>query len=205
MSFLPISWEQLTELKKTSEKIEGFFLSTDSSDWDNSWAERGAFLYVCIRFLNDETVNGRLNKSAIPLLLQASNYKDRPEAESVLLLHPETKGIFYYKERAHFSLVDSAIMIGEKGYSLFDVKFNQERKITHISFLKEGIPLEDLEQVASATADSDGSGEEKDPILEATDFAKQHSSSCTNWPILNYNHSNELPDYLIDTEEAVNY
>ena len=36
----------------------------------------------------------------------------------------------------------------------------------------------------------------KDVILEVKAFAKQTTSSCANWPILNYKHSDQIPDYL---------
>lgn len=198
--FPPLSKEQLIVLKEKSKTMEGFFMTTDLSDLDNSWAERGFYLYVCIRFLNDSTVNNLLNKSAIPLLIQASNYKNKPEAESLLLLHPKVKNIFYYKERKHFQLTDSAILIRDRTYNIFDVTFNSSGRITHVSFLKEGASMEELEQVLSQERENEEDGNKakntKDVILEVRGFAKQYSSSCSGWPILNYDHSNEPPDYL---------
>lgn len=213
--FPSLSQGQLIDLKKISETIEGFFITTDLSDLDSSWAERGFYLYVCIRFLNDETVNKKLNKSAIPLLIQVSNHKDKPEAESVLLLHPKTLksgagGIFYYEERKNFQLADSPIVIRDKEYNIFDLEFNQKGKITHISFIKKGATPEDLKEAEKNGEeedddDDDGkkNGDEddeedskKDLLLGVKAFAKQFSSSCTNWPILKYKHSDELPDYL---------
>ena len=199
--FPPLSQDQLTDLKERSEKIEGFFITTDLSDLDSTWAERGFYLYVCVRFLSDATLNSSLNKSAIPLLFQISNHKDRPEAEAVVLLHPKTQGVFYYKERRHFSLVDSVIMIRNSGYNIFDVKFNPKGKITQVSFIKNGISLEELEKTASERENE--SKTKKDHILAVTKFARQSSSSCENWPILNYTHSNELPDYLSPSENQV--
>ena len=233
--FPPLSQGQLIDLKKISETIEGFLITTDLSDVDSSWAERGFYLYVCIRFLNDETVNKKLNKSAIPLLIQVSTHKDKPEAESVLLLHPKTVksdagGVFYYEEKQHFQLVDSPITIRNMEYNIFDVEFNQKGKITHISFIKKGTSLDDLQAVREAgeddeeedddeqsttddeNADDDNDDEntdnednetddekeesKKDLLLEVQAFAKQFSSSCTDWPILKYKHSDGLPDYL---------
>ena len=168
-NFPPLSLAQLTGLKESSKKLEGFFITTDLSDLDSTWAERGFYLYVCVRFLNDVTLNSRLNKSAIPLLFQISNYKDRPEAEAVVLLHPKTQGIFYYKERRHFSFVDSVIMIRNSGYNIFDVTFNSKGKITHVSFLKNGISLEELEKIAAEKEDET----KKDHILGVKGFARQ--------------------------------
>lgn len=236
--FPSLSQGQLIDLKKISETIEGFFITTDLSDVDNSWAERGFYLYACIRFLNDETVNKKLNKSAIPLLIQVSTHKDKPEAESVLLLHPKTVksdagGVFYYEEKQHFQFVDSPITIRGIEYNIFDVEFNQKGKITHISFIKKGTSLDDLQAVREEGEDEndeeddederntdnendDNNGDDddtdddnedndnddekeeskKDLLLEVQAFAKQFSSSCANWPILKYKHSDGLPDYL---------
>ena len=225
-SFPSLSQGQLIDLKNQSETIEGFFMTTDLSDLDSAWEERGFYLYVCIRFLNDKEVNEKLNKSAIPLLLQVSTHKDKPTAESILLLHPETvkdkKGTFYYEERQHFQFVDSSITIRNIEYNIFDVFFNERGKITNISFLKEGATLEDLANDSSEseeeeeeeddenddenenededreeTAEDDSEQEKKqDVLLEVKAFAKQFSSSCTDWPILEYKHSEEIPDYL---------
>ena len=222
--FPSLSQGQLIDLKKISETIEGFFITTDLSDLDSSWAERGFYLYVCIRFLNDETVNKKLNKSAVPLLIQVSNDKDKPEAESVLLLHPKTLksgagGIFYYEEKEHFQLADSPLVIRNKEYNIFDVEFNQKGKITHVSFIKKGTTPEDLEEAKEDGNDDDeeevaddddrnndneddGDNNEnneenkKDLLLGVKAFAKQSSSSCADWPVLKYKHSDELPKYL---------
>ena len=241
-SFPALSLGQLVDLKKRSESIEGFFITTDLSDLDSSWEERGFYLYVCIRFLNDEEVNKKINRSAIPLLVQVSTHKDKPTAESVVLLHPNTvrdgKGTFYYEERKHFQLAESPITVRNIEYNIFDVLFNEKGKITNVSFLKNGITLEDLKNVEDddevednedpennvggsesdeeeaaedddadeedddwAVEDDDDQEEEitikkKDVILEVKAFAKQTTSSCANWPILNYKHSLEIPDYL---------
>lgn len=242
-SFPALSLGQLVDLKKRSEPIEGFFITTDLSDLDSSWEERGFYLYVCIRFLNDEEVNKKINRSAIPLLVQVSTHKDKPTAESVVLLHPNTvkdgKGTFYYEERKHFQLAESPIAIRNIEYNIFDVLFNEKGKITNLSFLKNGITLEDLKNVEEedddevednedpennvggsesdddeeddaedgdedddwAVEEDDDQEEEikikkKDVILEVKAFAKQTTSSCATWPILNYKHSHEIPDYL---------
>ncbi len=219
-SFPSLPQKQLIELKSSSDKIEGFFITTDLSDLDSSWAKRGFYLYVCIRFLNDSTVNNKLKKSAIPLLVQVSNSKNKPTAESVMLFHPQTmksedgNGIFYYEERQKFQLTDSPIAIRGKEYNIFDMQFNSQNKITHISFIKKGTELETLERVVFVEAgdmkedgtedkgenehggDDGSENNQKDPVLEVTAFAKQFSDSCDDWPILNYRHSKKLPDYL---------
>ena len=206
--FPPLSQGRLIDLKKESESIEGFFITTDLSDLDPSWAERGFYIYVCIRFLNDKEVNDKLNKSAIPLLIQVSNHKDRPEAESVLLLHPETrqseKGIFYYEEKGEFELMDTSIVIRDMEYNIFDVEFNPKGKITRVLFIKKGTTPEELKQASSEEEENgnEDGGEtmeqesKEDLILEVKDFAKQFSGSCEGWPVLNYSHSNAIPDYL---------
>ena len=154
-NFPSLSKGQLVDLKTISETIEGFFITTDLSDLDSSWAERGFYLYVCIRFLNDKTVNEKLKKSAVPLLIQVSNNKDTPEAESVLLLHPKTVksaegGIFYYEEKQYFQFTDSPITIREMEYNIFDVEFNQKGKITRMFFIKKGTDLENLQELREA-------------------------------------------------------
>ncbi len=222
--FPPLSQGQLIDLKNQSEKIEGFFVTTSLSDLDLSWSERGFYIYVCIRFLNDQAVNNKLKKSAIPLLVQVSNHKDRPEAESLLLFHPETikpdkNGVFYYEERQFFKFMDSPIIIRNKEYNIFDVVFNEKSKITEMFFVKKGVSAEELNRAISAGNKNDegddeedstkvtddnqdndensgGNGSKKDIILGVTAFAKQFSNSCEDWAILNYNHSKELPDYL---------
>ena len=217
--FPSLSQGQLVDLKKVSETLEGFFITTDLSDLDSSWSERGFYLYVCIRFLNDETMNNKLKKSAIPLLIQVSNHPDKPEAESVLPFHPQTMksgtgGISYYEERQLFQLTDSTITIRGMEYNIFDVEFNQKGKITNLSFLKKGTKLEDLERAVSkeeeeeqeeeadsndeSTNENNEESEEdkKELVLGVTAFAKQFSSSCKNWPILNYKNSSTLPEYL---------
>jgi len=239
-SFPPLSVGKLIDLKKTSEKMEGFFITTDLSDWDSSWAERGFYVYVCIRFLNDKTVNQKLDRSAIPLLVQVSNDKDKPEAESVILLHPKTledgsQWFFPYQERTRkrFQFAQSSISVKDTEYNIFDVILNKEGKITNMSFLKNGVTLEALKEAMAlengetnieSSAEMDQTEEElakdngtnkdkateeetasaenttpqnvKDLVLEVGSFAKQFSSSCEKWPVLNYTHSNEVPDYL---------
>ena len=220
-TFPPLSQGQLIDLRKTSEKMEGFFITTDLSDLDPSWAERGYYLYVCVRFLNDPTVNEKLKKSAIPLLVQVSTHEDKPTAESVVLLHPQTMksgdGIFYYEERQLFQFTDSSIIIRDVEYNIFDMIVNPKGKITRLSFVRKDVKPEQLkERFASEDnedgeeeeedaedenkeeeeEDDDGEEEQKNLFLEVTSFAKQFSSSCDNWAILNYKHSQELPAYL---------
>ena len=218
--FPPLSQGQLIDLKKTSETMEGFLVTTDLSDLDSSWAERGLYLYICIRFLNDPTVNTTLNKSAIPLLIQASHHKDKPTAESIALLHPKTikpdkEGIFYYEEKKKFNFTDSSIMIRNKEYNIFDINFNSKGRITHISFIQKGTKKEDLDKLLTerALSPQDEESEEEsteeesseetteeevkeDLVLTVTSFARQFNSSCNNWAFLNYKHSTATPDYL---------
>ena len=174
--FPPLSQGQLIDLKKISETIEGFFVTTNLSDLDSSWEERGFYLYVCIRFLNDETVNNKLNKSAIPLLIQVSTHKDKPEAESLLLLHSKTmnsgtEGTFYYEEKEHFQfhLADSSMAIRNIEYNIFDVNFNPKGKVTKLSFLKKGTSLEDLEKATSEDDDDDDDDDDNDEDGESDD------------------------------------
>ena len=157
--FPSLSQGQLIDLKKISETIEGFFVTTDLSDLDSAWAERGFYIYVCIRFLNDKAINEKLKKSAIPLLVQVSNDKDKPAAESVLLLHPKTAkpeagGVFYYEEKQHFQLTDSPITIRDMEYNIFDVEFNQKGKITRMSFIKKGTDVENFQEIREAAAEA---------------------------------------------------
>ena len=214
--FPSLSQGQLIDLKKTSETIENFLITTDLSDLDSSWAERGLYLYICIRFLNDPTVNTTLNKSAIPLLIQASHHKDKPTAESIALLHPKTikpdkEGIFYYEEKKKFNFVDSSIMIRNKEYDIFDVNFNSKGRVTHVSFIQKGAKKEDLDKLLTerdlspegeeseeeSTEEESSDGEVKeDLVLTVTAFAKQFNSSCNDWAFLNYKHTAGTPDYL---------
>ena len=214
-SFPSLSLGSLVDLKKMSESMEGFFITTDLSDWDKSYADRGFYLYVCIRFLNDPTIQEKLQKSAIPILIQASNNTTQPAAETVLLLHPKTKKTggdfwFYYEERQKFALNDSPISIKDQEYLILDVGFNSESRLMEMSFLKKGVslklldrpvaidPEEDAEEKSTDTEDKDSIDEEtkKDWVLKVGSFAKQFSSSCENWPVLNYTHSKGLPDYI---------
>ncbi len=223
--FPSLSQGQLIDLRKTSEKMEGFFITTDLSDLDPSWAERGYYLYVCVRFLNDHTVNEKLKKSAIPLLVQVSTHEDKPTAEAIVLLHPQTmksgEGIFYYEERQLFQLTDSSIVIRDVEYNIFDMMVNPKGKITRLSFVRKDVKPEQLkerfaseeeeeeeeddeeeeeddeeEEEEDEEEDNNEEEEQKNLFLEVTSFAKQFSSSCDNWAILNYKHSQELPAYL---------
>ncbi len=222
-AFPTLPYKQLNDLKKKSEKMEGFFLTTDLSDWDSSYSERGAYLYVCIRFLNDPAVNDKLKKSAIPLLVQVSiNNETAPMAESVVLFHPQTinnksqKRIFYYEEREKFQLKHAPVIIKNKAYNVFDVEFNNKNRITRISFIQQGVKPEELNRVVFTEAEDEknsagepakeepanGEEDKKDLVLQAGAFAKISSSSCENWARLNYKHSQNLPDYLKPPESA---
>ncbi len=211
--FPPLSLSALTALNTMSESMEGFFVTTDLSDWDKSYADRGFYLYVCIRFLNDPTVQGKLNKSAIPLLIQASNDKDQPEAEAVLLLHPKTKKPggdfwFYHEEGQKFALAGSPLSIKEQEHLVLDVGFNSESRLMEVSFLKKDVslklldrpvapdPEEEEESVDTEEGDNIDEETKKDWVLKVGSFAKQFSSSCENWPVLNYTPSQEFPDYV---------
>ena len=215
--FPTLPYEQLVQLKRASEKIEGFFLTTNLSDLDPSFAARGLYLYVCVRFLNDPAVNSKLKKSAVPLLIQVSvNDETAPAAESVVLFHPQTlkadnqTGIFYYEERQKFQLKDKPIVLRGKEYNIFDVAFNEQSRIHQMSFIKKGAKWEDLDRPALTAQENedsenteepaeDGETEERDKkyqVLWAGGFAKKSSGSCEDWDRLNYQHSTDVPDYL---------
>ena len=204
--FPSLSSGQLVDLKKTSEALEGFFMTTDLSDFDEAWANRGAYLYSCVRFLNNEGINNKLKKSAIPLLVQVSNKKNKPMAEAVMLLHPKTDGVFYHVERRYFNFVSTPIQIGQKKYLIHDVKFNKKGKITGISFVEESVDLKELktllveygEEIYSdynSYAGTEKNGSE-DPFIEAQNFAKLFNSNCASWKFINYQHNDTVPDYL---------
>ena len=221
--FPSLSQGQLVDLKKASESMEGFFITTDLSDWDPSYADRGFYLYVCVRFLNDPTLNEKLNKSAIPLLIQASNHPDRPEAEAILLLHPKTKkdeghSQFYYEEQQHFGLASTAIKVKEVEYLILDSLFNSSGRLMEMSFLKKGTDLKSLKledgfqrpippdsntEENNEESEDEGESTTEDEELKAQNliltvgaFAKQFSKSCSGWPMTHYTHSAELPSYL---------
>ena len=215
--FPSLSLGQLVDLKKESESMEGFFITTDLSDWDPSYADRGFYLYVCVRFLNDLTLNEKLKKSALPLLIQASNHKDRPEAETLLLLHPQTKKSdgkyqFYMEESQHFALSATPILVKEQEYFILDSDFNSSGRLTSLSFLKKDTDLKSLDrpvQKAKEENDEESDSKEepvetknneddkaKDLVLKVGAFAKQFTGSCASWPILNYTHSEEVAEYL---------
>ena len=204
--FPALSSGQLIDLKKKSETMEGFFMTTDLSDFDEAWASRGTYLYSCVRFLNNEGINNKLKKSAIPLLVQVSNKKDEPMAEAVMLLHPKTDGVFYHIERRYFNFVSAPIQIGQKKYLIHDIKFNKKGKITSISFVEESVDLKELktllveygEEIYSdynsyAGAENNGSD---NPFIEAQNFAKLFSSNCNSWSFINYQNNDTVPDYL---------
>ena len=199
-TFPALSSDQLMNLKKSSESMEGFFMTTGMSDFDNTWADRGLYLYICIRFLNNEDINNKLNKSAVPLVIQISNERDKPVAEAILLLHPKTDGVFYHVERRHFNLLSAPIQIGRIKYLIHDVKFNRQGKITDISFVEESVDLEELKQLllkhggeiytnyADYTKNTSSNSSEN-PFIETKGFAKLHGSSCESWNFINYHNT----------------
>ena len=219
-SFPSLSLGQLVDLKKESENMEGFFITTDLSDWDPSYADRGFYLYACVRFLNDPTLNKKLNKSAIPLLIQVSNQPDKPSAETILLLHPQTKKSggthqFLYEEPQHFKLTSTALPVKGEQYMILDSTFNQKGRLTNMSFLKQGVDLKSIKRPINSHPNKEDNDEddleeeeteqtniedeeikEKALILKVGAFAKQFSVSCEGWPILNYTHLPEQPSYL---------
>ncbi len=192
-------------------------MTTQMSDLHPSLASRGHYTYVCIRFLNDKTVNETLNRSAVPLLIQVSSETDKPQAESVLLYHLETRDRFFYDDREFFKLAHSPINLGETEYNILDVEFNQKGKITEIVFVEKGSQLENEIKAESdekesydshrdekeevLTKEAEEYADEEDPqssLLMLRAFARVSSSDCQNWPILNYKQSDEIPDYLMN-------
>ena len=204
-TFPALSTGQLMDLKKSSESMEGFFMTTDMSDFDNSWANRGFYLYICIRFLNHEGINNKLKKSAIPLLIQISNEKDKPMAEAILLLHPKTDGVFYHVERRYFNFLSTSIQIGKTKYLIHDVRINKQGKVTNISLVEESADLEELKQLLFEYGEdiytdyasySESTNEGENPFVETQGFAKLHGSSCGSWSFINYHHNTTTPAYL---------
>ena len=214
-TFPALSAGQLVDLKKASEQIEGFFLTTDLSDVNVSGSKIGSQIYVCVRFLNDPTVNIKLKKSTIPLLVQVSTDQNVPQAESVLLVHPKTKGVFYYEESQVFKFPASPFVWNNKEYDLLDFYFNKDGKVSSIYFKQKGMPLEDIRQdigqnidqyVASADGSStslqqnDSAGDNistpEGSVLKISSFAKLDSTDCSTWPRLRYTHVEEIPEYL---------
>jgi len=199
-TFPALSSDQLMNLKKSFESMEGFFMTTDMSDFDDTWADRGLYLYVCIRFLNNEDVNNKLKNSAIPLLIQMSNERDRPVAEAILLLHPKTDGVFYHVERHHFNFLSVPIQIGRTKYLIHDVKFNRQGKITDISLVEGTVDLGELKQLLFVHGEgiytnyadytkNNRSNSSENPFVETKGFAKLYNSSCESWGFINYLHN----------------
>ena len=214
-TFPALSAGQLVDLKKASETIEGFFLTTDLSDLNASGIKTGSQIYVCIRFLNDVTINKKLKKSAIPLLVQVSMDQHVPQAESVLLLHPKTKGVFYYEESQAFNLPTSPFIWDNKEYNLLDFYFNKSGKVSKIYFKLKEVSLKDIRQDPGQNVDQyispasessnllerddstdDGTSLLEGSILKIGSFAKLDSMDCSNWSRLRYTHIEEIPEYL---------
>ena len=202
-AFPALSSEQLNKLKQSAKNLEGFFITTELSDHDTSWQDRGFYLYVCVRVLNDLGLNQKLESKAQPLLIQTSAHPASPQAESILLLHPETKKsngqyVFYYEEQKKFALKSTPFTIGGKGYFILDVAF-ENNKPKRIDFAPSGVevknlkrsnflnPEEDLEDSVSVSQEgADSAGTTPASILTISSFAKQFSGDCKNWPVLNY-------------------
>ena len=227
-TFPPLSLGKLVDLKKVSESMEGFFMTTNLSDLYESGSERGLYLYVCVRFLNDENLNKKINKSAIPLLIQTSTDGEVSAdnkgqvAESILLLYSENQNQFLYSERQRFQLKDSFITLENVQYRIRNVEFNTHHKITSISFIPGDMEPEDLkakdtedveensdnngnsdnnneQEEEEEDIDSGGTNDEEEPedrLMHVGSFARIHSSSCSHWPIFNYEHNEELPEHL---------
>ena len=205
--FPSLSLGQLVDLKKSSESMEGFFMTTDMSDFDASWANRGLYLYTCVRFLNNEGINNKLKKSAIPLLIQISNEKNKPMAEAIVLLHPKTDGVFYHVERRYFNFLSTPIQIGKVKYLIHDIKFNKKGKIIDISFVEETVDLKELKELLLEYgediysdyvdyAQNTSNNSSDNPFIEATGFAKLFNNSCESWDFINYHHNDSVPSYL---------
>lgn len=214
-TFPSLSAGQLVDLKKASETIEGFFLTTDLSDLNVSGTKTGSQIYVCVRFLNDPAVNTKLKKSAIPLLVQVSTDQHVPQAESVVLLHPKTKGVFYYEESQAFNLPTSSFILNSKEYNLLDFHFNKNGKVSKIYFKLKEVPLkdirqepgQDIDQYISSIGESSNLLEQEGSnnndtsppagsILKISSFAKLDSIDCSVWSRLRYTHVEEIPEYL---------
>ena len=224
--FPSLSSGQLIDLKKTSEALEGFFMTTDMSDFNSSWANRGFYLYTCVRFLNDAKINKKINRSAVPLLVQVSDKRDKPKAEAVVLLHPKTNKVFYHIERRSFNLQSAPIQVGEKKYLIHDVRFNEKGKITGVSFVENSLDLDELKELLllygediyrdyaiytkgagshteedkedepASSSGAEDTAPDESPFLEVGAFAKLFNSSCENWSMINYEHDSSAPDYL---------
>ena len=211
-TFPSLSTGRLVDLKQDSEKLEGFYMTTHLSDFIPALAKKGLPVYVCVRFLNDKRVNKKLHKSAIPLLVQASTHKTGPQAEAAVLLHPKTKGVFYYEENRVFKLPSSPFILQNTEYDILDVHFNKSYKLTHVYLKKRGVELDDISRLkpslAPASEDlpeepseaSQGAAKNSldSPVLQLSSFVKLSSSSevCSNWPALQYKLLEDVPDYL---------
>ena len=190
-SFSVLSTEELTSLKELSQQMEGSFMTTHIEDslGDLVCSKKDCYFYICIRFLNDESLNQKLERSAIPLLLQVSQHPDHPEAESILLLHPESNKHFYYEERQLFQLPDQNLSYNNREYRVWDVQFNRFNKIEKILLAEQSLSLEDYQTQMKNEQDQAVSL----PLLLSSSFSKRHSSPCTSWPILNFNHKKSTP------------
>ena len=207
-AFPSLSVGKLVDLKKASEKLEGFFLTTALSDSVLATGSAGLSIYVCVRFLNDPAVNAKIKQSAIPLLVQAGTLPNAPEAEAVLLFHPETEEMFYYEEGRRFQFASMALVWGNQEYEIMDYHFNENGRVRDIYFKPKGVSEERIhgirgredQYIISPEEAKQMERQDKDSarlmILKLSSFARLVNQSCSNWPLLRYSHSPGVPDYL---------
>ena len=207
--FQSLSLGQLIDLREKSKSMEGFFMTTHLSDVYESGSKIGLYLYVCIRFLNDDDLNKKLKRSAIPLLIQASYVPEKPMAESVFLLYSNDENQLHYSGSEHFRLKSSFIEFEGTEHRIMNVEFNKDHKIINISFIPKDLKMENLEEALDEEDDlSQEEGERinhddredeneiQEQIITIGSFAKLHSNSCVDWELFNYDHDHETPEYL---------
>ena len=186
---------ELTKLKELSHEMEGSFMTTHIKDslGNQLCSKKDCYFYICIRFLNDEAINQKLGKSAVPILLQISQHQNRPEAESLLLLHPQSNNHFYYEERLYFGLPDTHLTYNNRHYRIWDVQFNSF-KIEKVLLAENNLDLNNYKTQMESETQSVTLA-----LLEVASFSKRHSAPCTSWPINSFNHTEGTPSYLHDS------
>ncbi len=193
-TFTKLSTGRLVDLKKISEKIEGFFFTTHATSFFKDI--QGTSFYVCIRFLNDPTVNQKLKKTALPLLIQVGHQKTAPLAETVILLHPENNGVFYYEESQFFQLPSMPLILKNKEYEIMDLHFGSTGKITQLYLKQKEISLKKISESRPKKPPNNSTSTQTPPVLKLSSFINLSSDSCKTWPVLRYTHSEEIPEYL---------
>ena len=214
IEFPQLEDKTLNKLKTKAGSITGFFMTTDLSDFDSSWAHRGFYLYICVRELSDSKVDKDLKKSGVPLLIQVSNNSARPSAESVVFLHGTGQQVFHHRDRRFFEWKSAAIPVAGSEYIIHNVFFN--KKITKISFVKKSISEEELlewEEYEIAYGDSavdryneyyaEKKSSSSPAVLEIQSVAKVTTSSCDSWPFINYGLPPQEPPESKTEEPAV--